>query len=61
MSARNAPAKTPLRAVPAKSPTSDDLDTPERFAKRTLHLRTGSGQPLESTLFKLRAARPAQR
>lgn len=32
-------------------------DSPEHFARRTRHLRTGSGQPLESVLLKLQAER----
>lgn len=32
-------------------------DSPERFKRRTHHLKTGTGQPLESTLFKLMAAK----
>jgi hypothetical protein len=32
-----------------------DLDSPERFALRCRHLKTGTGQPLQSKLFQLSA------
>ena len=44
-----------LAIVPDERKLQDD--TPERFARRCRHLKTGTGQPLESKLFRLRDER----
>ena len=51
--------RKPLSVVPS-SERPVDADTPERFARLTRHLKTGTGQPLESALFKLRAEKEAR-
>lgn len=40
-----------------REPQEDSL---ERFTRLTRHLRTGSGQPLESVLLKLAAEKESQ-